>query len=187
MLDEGACVPLPKPTAAFDIVPRLPSRPAEYSAYVLPARGEVMTGTWADLDADRGPKLTGPALIQAATEGAPVLAVTLGGQPVRVRERGEHWLILETAGANAATNSDRLIAVLGPLIVDPQAVAGQEVAAGTELGRAVPGGIGFAVRRQRPNETLGAELEKWASGVWVDARNVLPLVSAPPAATAAAP
>jgi hypothetical protein len=188
LLDEGACVPLPKPMAAIDIVPRLPSRPAEYSAYVLPASGTALMGTWADLDADLAPRLTGAALILAAAEGAPVYAPTLGGQPVRIRERGEHWLILETAAVDDAAKGDRWVAVLGPLSVDSKAVPGQALAAGTELGRAVPGGIGFAVRRLRPNEVLGADLEKWGSGVWVDARNALPLVaSAAPSNTAAPP
>lgn len=176
LLDDGACVPIPKPADSADVIPRLPARPADYDAYVLPAKGEALLGSWQDVDLELGPRLRGPALIVNAPAGAPVEATLLGSNPVRLRERGAHWLVVETV-SDANAKSDALLAVLGPLEVEQNVELGAMLAPGTRLGRTVAGGLGFAVRRQRPGETDAQSLEKWSAHqlVWVDARNVLPL------------
>jgi hypothetical protein len=175
LLDDGACVPLPKPSDTSDVVPRLPARPLEYAAYALPTKGEVLLGSWSDLAPELAPDLPGPVWIITAALDAPVTVVKLAGQTVRLRERDPHWLVVETV-AEADKPADALLAVLGPLTVELNAELGEVLAPGTRLGRAVDGGLGFAVRRLRPGENIEHGLAKWGAQhqVWVDPRNVLP-------------
>lgn len=173
--DEGACVPVPRPERSGEALTRLPARPEAFDGYALPAPGKAQFGTWADLSS-APERARGDALVIASPPGSPVTALALAGHAPVLLARGEDWLLFGASPANPKDGA-AVLALLGPLSPEVTAEPGARLEPGTVLGKTVPGGLGLAVRRLRPNQTLHgqSELLDEARSVADDPRNVLPL------------
>lgn len=179
--DEGACVPLPRPTRSAVALPRLPTRPENWDDYDLPAAGRVEVGTWADLDVPEELPLRGDALVITSPPGAKVSARSLEDRSPILQARGQHWILLATPPSDPASGQakgpDPVLLLLAPLDLTLDVAVGTVLAPGTVLGHTRPGGLGLVVRKLRPNAMLGdgsAALDD-ARSVVEDARNALPL------------
>jgi hypothetical protein len=73
-----------------------------------------------------------------------------------------------------------VLALLAPFVVETQQPPGTRLTSGAALGKALPGGLGVAVRKLRPNQSLdpGPGVLDEARSSEDDPRNVLPLRTA---------
>jgi hypothetical protein len=179
--DEGACVPVPRPKESPDSVPRIPTRPEAFESYELPAAGEVLLGSFSDVEGDGEAPFAGPAWIIAAEAASEVISLALGGRAPVLHALEGDWILLSAIPDSASDPGPRLLAALGPIEVAPGLAIGAPARPGTVLGHARRFGLGFAVKELRPNETLGAGFASFddSRSVSVDPRNVLTERAAP--------
>ncbi len=185
--DHGACVPVPAPATSTttNFVPRLPGRPEQVNAYVLPIEGAAEIVSWQRAPLPDATRLDGQALAIRPLAPAPLLSSgvqLLGAVELLAVDRPHGFLLLRVQ--SAAQRTPYLVGLAGLSAISDALGPGALPEGDESLGQ-INGALWFASRQLRPrHETADAgsvDASAWSDelSVSTDPRNVLPLADAP--------